>query len=302
MKLCLGTVQFGMKYGVNNQMGQPSEEDCFTMLDAALESGIDIIDTARAYGTAEIVVGNYLKYRKCYHKVEIISKLRPNIIEPDEREVYSVIRRELEESLKRLRVSQLKGYLLHTPEYIYDERIVESLFRLKEEKLVQNIGVSIYNMAEGYEAIKKRVDYVQLPYSILDQRGSQSGFIKEAKKAGLTVFTRSTFLQGLFMMTVEKIPGHLKRAKPYLIQFEELLRRYKGSKVEFLLQFVKVVNEIDYLVFGVDSKEQLWEDITAFEFGSVIENDLLHLLQEAYSRVENSIILPSLWSNGRKAE
>ena len=57
-KLCLGTVQFGMKYGINNQEGQPTEEACFEMLDIAIEKGIDVIDTARAYGTAEIVLGN----------------------------------------------------------------------------------------------------------------------------------------------------------------------------------------------------------------------------------------------------
>lgn len=301
-KLCLGTVQFGMKYGINNQMGQPSEEACFTILDTALESGIDVIDTARAYGTAEIVVGNYLEYRKCHHKVEIISKLRPNVIEPNEKDVYSVIRRELEESLKRLHVSQLNGYLLHTPEYIYDERIVESLFRLKEEEMVQNIGVSIYNMAEGYEAIKRRVDYVQLPFSVLDQRGSQSGFMKEAKKEGVTVFARSAFLQGLFMMGLDRIPKHLEYAKPYLIRLEELIEQYEGSKVEFLLQFVKCVKEIDFLVFGVDSRGQLCEDIAAFECDMPLERRLLSLLQEAYSQVEDSVIMPSLWSNGRKAE
>lgn len=301
-KLCLGTVQFGMKYGINNQTGQPSEEDCFAMLDTALSGGIDVIDTARAYGTAEIVVGNYLEYRKCHHKVEIISKLRPNVIEPDEKDVYSVVRRELEESLNRLHVSQLKGYLLHTPEYIYDERIVEALFRLKEEKMVRNIGVSIYNMAEGYEAIKKRVDYVQLPYSVLDQRGSQSGFMKEAKKAGMTVFARSVFLQGLFMMGLDRLPEYLEHAKPYLIRFKELTEQYEGSKIEFLLQFVKCIKEIDYLVFGVDSKEQLCENMEAFECDIPMKSRLLSLIQEAYNQVDDSIIIPSLWSNGRKAE
>ena len=92
-RLCLGTVQFGMNYGINNQGGQPTEESCFEMLDLAFENGIDIIDTARAYGTAELVVGDYLEYRKCCNKVKIISKLRPNIIESGEKDVYSIIDR-----------------------------------------------------------------------------------------------------------------------------------------------------------------------------------------------------------------
>lgn len=301
-KLCLGTVQFGMKYGINNQKGQPSEEACFEMLDAAFEKGIHVIDTARAYGTAEIVVGNYLEYRRYHHKVEIISKLRPNVIDRDEKDIYSIIRKELEESLKRLHVSCLEGYLLHTPEYVYNEEIVKVLFLLKEEKLIHNIGVSIYGMEEGYEAIKKHMDYVQLPYSILDQRGMQSGFIKKAKEAGMTVFTRSAFLQGLFMMELDKIPSNLGQSKPYLQQLEELTKKYKKSKVELLIQFIKASREIDYLVFGVDNKEQLLEDLLAFKEEQLIEEELRNIIKGYYEQVDESIILPSLWSNGKRAE
>mgnify|MGYP000893148465 CR=1 FL=1 len=41
-KLCLGTVQFGMKYGVKNELGrQPTDEEAFSVLDAALAAQID---------------------------------------------------------------------------------------------------------------------------------------------------------------------------------------------------------------------------------------------------------------------
>lgn len=301
-KLCLGTVQFGMKYGINNQNGQPSEEACFDMLDIALEKGINVLDTARAYGTAEIVIGNYLEYRHCHHKVEIISKFRPNIIDKDETDVYSVVRRELEDSLKRLHVSCLKGYLFHTPEYVYNRKNVEALFRLKDEGLVQNIGVSIYNMEEGFEAIRRNMDYVQLPYSILDQRGMQSDFIRQAKKAGMTVFTRSAFLQGLFMMDLDKIPGYLNHAKPYLSYFRDLIDQHKRGSIELLLQFIKGTVDADYLVFGVDNEKQLLEDIRAFREDKLIEESVLNQIKKYYCQVDESIIFPSLWSNGKKAE
>lgn len=299
-KLCLGTVQFGMKYGINNQNGQPSEESCFGMLDAALEQGIDTIDTARAYGTAEIVVGKYLEYRRCQNKVRLISKLRPNVIDPEEKDIYSIIRGELEGSLDRLHVSRLQGYLLHTPEYVYNDEIVDTLSKLKEEGLIENIGVSIYNMEEGFEAIRRGMDYVQLPYSVLDQRGEQSGFIEAAKNAGMTVFTRSAFLQGLFMMERERIPEHLGHALPYLEHFDRLVKQYRRDKVELLLQFVKALKGIDYLVFGVDNVQQLQEDIKAFETGTFIGDELLRELKDYYRQVDDSIILPSLWSNGKK--
>ena len=51
MQLCLGTVQFGMDYGIRNQK-QPTLEQAVEMLDYATQNGINHIDTANAYGTA----------------------------------------------------------------------------------------------------------------------------------------------------------------------------------------------------------------------------------------------------------
>lgn len=301
-ELCLGTVQFGMKYGINNTLGQPSEEDVFEMLDVAIENGIRIIDTARAYGTAEIVLGNYFTSRKNADSVKLISKLRPNIIEENEADICGTVRRECEESLNRLHVKQLNGYLLHTPEYIYQPKIIEALRTLKEEKMVEHIGVSVYELSEGYAALKKEgIDYIQLPYSVFDQRGRQEGFIQEAKRAGVTVFTRSAFLQGLFMMEKERIPKNLNHVIPYMEKFEKLLDKYAVNKVDALIQFVGHESGVDYFVFGVDTKEQLLQNINVFQ-SMGISPKLIEELKETFIDIEKSIIFPSLWSNGRKAE
>ena len=186
-KLCIGTVQFGMKYGVNNAIGRkPSRQESFEMLDYALTHGIDTIDTARAYGDAELLLGEYFRNRQSLNHIKIISKLRPNVIEKGEKDIAGVMRREIEESLDRMSITSLDGYLLHTPEYIYNAKIQDALCSLKEQNYVKNIGVSIYNIEDGYAAIKTGiVNYMQLPYSILDQRGIKTGMIQEAKKLGI---------------------------------------------------------------------------------------------------------------------
>lgn len=300
--LCLGTVQFGMKYGVNNQIGrQPSIEESFAMFDYALENGIDTIDTACAYGEAEEILGKYLKHRTDKHNLKIISKLRPNVMEPGSIP-ENIVMEECKNSLKRLSVGQLDGYLLHTPEYIYNEEILAALAKLKQEGYVKNIGVSIYDLKEGYAATKiGMVDYVQLPYSILDQRGIKEGFITAAKKAGITIFTRSAFLQGLFMMDHNSIPGHLKNAIPYLETMERILKEYETDKISAILQFVKYEKEIDYLVFGVEKIQQLQEDIQKASQFDVPEECIMQLKEEI-DNVAQSVIFPSLWANGKKAE
>ena len=82
---------------------------------------------------------------------------------------------------------------------------------------------------------------------------------------------------------------------------EKLLDKYSVNKVDALIQFVGQESEIDYLVFGVDTKEQLLQDIGVHR-GKSIPKELIEELKEAFVDIEKSIIFPSLWSNGRKAE
>lgn len=300
-ELCLGTVQFGMKYGVNNQIGrQPTREESFEMLDYALANGIDTIDTAAAYGEAEEILGSYFKSRGKEKNIKIISKLRPNVLE-EGAFVEKTVVQECKDSLKRLSVERLDGYLLHTPEYIYKEEIIAALAKVRQEGYVKNIGVSIYDLKEGYAAIDTGViDYIQLPYSILDQRGIKEGFIPAAKKRGIKIFTRSAFLQGLFMMEYKLIPKHLQIAVPWLETIERILKRYGVDKTTAILQFVKYEKDIDYLVFGVEKKEQLEEDIRKADQNNVPE-ECIQQLKKEINNVTQSIIFPSLWSNGKKA-
>lgn len=301
-KLCLGTVQFGMNYGVNNQIGrQPTRHESFEMLDYALENGIDTIDTARAYGDAEIVLGEYFKNRKDKkNDVKVISKLRPNVIEEGS-DIRNVVIEECKNTLLRLNLEKLNGYLLHTPEYIYNNEILLALQKLKREKYVDNIGVSIYDLKEGIAAIKTGiVDYIQLPYSILDQRGSKTDFFRKAKQADITIFTRSAFLQGLFMMDMDNIPKYLLDSIVYIKMFEKVRKKYGLSKAEALINFVKYEKNIDYLVFGVEKKRQLVEDIYIYN-KKIDVKDFVNEIKEKIDNVDKSIIFPSLWSNGKKA-
>lgn len=246
-------------------------------------------------------MGEYYKLRKNTDKVKVISKLRPNIIERHN-STKKIILKECEETLRRLNVDYLNGYLLHTPEYIYNEEILEGLMELKAKSIVQNIGVSIYDIKEGIAAINSKiVDYIQLPYSVHDQRGSKTKFLSQAKSEGITVFARSAILQGLFMMEKDEIPIHLHKVLPYLDIFENLIKKYDVDKVSALIGFVKHEKEIDYLVFRLDNKEQLIEDIETFN-EKEIPAALIDEIKVLINNIDKSIIYPNLWSNGKKSD
>lgn len=295
-KLVLGTVQLGMKYGLNNTHGQPTREESFSILDAALDAGIDAFDTAYAYGTAEDVLGAWMQDRSLVGKVRIISKMRPHALNdyPDGTKAIDVVRMELEKSLARLGIESLDGYLFHSPHYIYLSHMIEGLQKAKDAGMVKHIGVSIYDEQEALQAVELGVDYVQVPYNAFDQRLDATDFFDIAKKNKVTVFARSPFLQGLLLMQPDELPEHLSYLRPYLEQFIAIAKRHNLTQTEAALQFADAACRADHIVFGVDTSAQLKEDI-AIETSSADSNWIAEM-QTAFKDLNHGAINPSLWS------
>jgi len=295
-KLVLGTVQLGLEYGINNSLGKPSHEQSLHILEYAFEKGIRIFDTAHAYGNAEEILGEFLQNHRFDESIQIITKLQPNVIsESDNTEkVYEIISANLKESLARLKREYVDGYLLHTPEYVRDKNVIDALCKIKESGLVKNIGVSIYEESDAlYAAELGVIDYIQGPYNIFDQRLEKSGFFELAKKNGKTVFARSAFLQGLFFMDGEKIPLHLENVKPHLKVFDAIIAKYNISRQQAALLFSLHNKNIDHVVFGVDTIEQLKNNIDIT--GQAIDPRCIEELRKAFVNIEKNIIFPSLW-------
>lgn len=292
MKLCLGTVQFGMAYGIGNIFGQPSRQDTFRMLDEAIENGIDCIDTAYAYGEAEEILGAYRIAR--HNQVKVISKLCPNIVKEDEKDIPGLLEREITTSLRKMKLEVLDGFLFHTPEYICRPELVEALVACKERQWTRHIGVSVYEVEHAWAAIDTGViDYIQAPYSILDQRMERSGFLRKAKEKGVKVFLRSAFLQGLLMMDSQMLPAKVASAQPQLLRFNKILEEYGFRRAEAAMRFV-LDAEADYLVFGVDTLAQLKENMDIAKRDTAFAA-CRKALQAAFTNVDDSIIFPSLW-------
>lgn len=294
-KLALGTAQLGFDYGINNQTGQPSRSESLAILDFAYEQGIRVFDTASAYGEAEEVLGEFISTRNLSSQVEIVSKLKPNAIGGATNNQYEIILDNLQQSLKRLKRDYVDGYLFHTPSYIRDEALVNCLVKLKAQGLVKNIGVSIYEPEDAlYAANLAAVDYIQIPYSILDQRLDQTDFFQIAKHNQKTIFARSAFLQGLLLMPEEKIPPHLEKVKGYLRELDEIISRYGLSRQAAALLFSQQNENIDYVVLGVDNIPQLKEYTDLLE-QKIDFSACRRELAAKFTNIEREIITPSLW-------
>ena len=288
-KLCLGTVQFGMQYGINNALGrQPTEAEVFEILDAALSFGIQMFDTASAYGTSEELLGRYaLRGRGG----QIISKLHP-AVEDEQRDVLD----ELQHTLVRLAVPRLYCYMLHRIEDLDDVSIMEAMEDAKERGWTDKIGVSVYSPLDALRVAKDpRIDVIQVPYNVLDQRLDECGFFALAKNRGKEVFARSAFLQGLLLTSPADAEKKVAGSGAYVEHFQTVVREYGYLPQEAAMLFALCHPGISYVVFGVDTSAQLKENVALVSRC----HDFLetyHKLHGAFYDVDVNILEPHRWN------
>lgn len=293
--LCLGTVQFGMNYGIKGQK-QPDVDQAVEMLDYATQNGIDTIDTANAYGTAEDVVGTFLQRRTVSRdRLFIISKFRPNLLDGvDSDKYYKIMRDNLENTLSRLHTDYLDSYLLHSARYIFNDEIIDTLNRMKQDGLVRRVGVSVYEPEEAKKCIERpNVEFMQLPYSIFDQRMEKAGVFEYAKTDNIQIHSRSAFIQGLILMNEDEVPSFLEKAKPIVRKIDILCRRHGISRISLAMNYVKQQSRISHLVFGVDNIEQLKENIQIYQ--EDISKNIINDIAKEFRDIEADIVMPSLW-------
>lgn len=283
-KLVLGTAQLGMAYGINNSSGQPDMEDAFDILDFAWESGITTFDTAAAYGSAETVLGSWIRSRG-HSEVFVISKLRSGVKGAD-------IPAELDSSLERLGLDHLDGYMLHSASDMSNAQFLRRFQSIGSTK-VSHLGVSVYGPAQAMEAVGLGFDYIQIPYNVFDRRLDRVRFFEAAKERAMRVFARSPFLQGLLLMEPHNIPDHLSRARSLVSRFREIAEKYGVSPLASALLFVLSKSEIDQVVFGVETREQLEEIVSASRLSAP---ECVFELSESFDEADESIVDPSTWT------
>ncbi len=295
-ELCLGTAQLGMKYGINNKVGKLRKESVFEILDTAIDNHIMIWDTASIYGEAEELIGEYLAdHGDVAGNVRIISKQCQSLKGLDYKASEKCIHEELQQSLRKLNRQVLDGYLLHSYREIDNYDTVRILCELKEEGLVQKIGVSVYEIDEAEKALKEGlIDYLQMPCSIFDQRGLTSGVFQKAKEQGVTVFTRSAFLQGVLVMEDAEVPEYLAEIKPYIAKFNQIVSEHNIEKRHAVLKYILSQNLIDYMVFGVETKEQLLKIIDE-QYTDPLTEEIIMEIQRHFYSIDEKLILPIHW-------
>jgi aryl-alcohol dehydrogenase-like predicted oxidoreductase len=289
--LALGTAQFGMHYGVSNQQGQLTQASIVQILDKALAGGVQVIDTAQAYGNAEERLGAYASL----DKFKVVTKLKPGVEEGDDESVYAQVMQELHRSLGKLGISSLYGFLLHRPDALFDKPIVWRALRAAQEAgLVKKIGFSVYSPDQCQKLIDSGFvpDLIQAPYSLFDQRFAPAFEIYS--KQNIEIHVRSVFLQGapfLSSLQRQRLWGYDPAAFDALSQF---CARNSVPVSKFLLAYALSAPNISAVVVGVDGVANFDENVNVV---ASMLTDLGFGSDEAlqYAINDERVLLPIHW-------
>ncbi|MGJ8697648.1 MAG: aldo/keto reductase [Verrucomicrobiaceae bacterium] len=282
-KLVLGTVQFGLDYGISNAGGKVSPEEVGEILALAGRCGVGGLDTAAAYGTSEEVIGACLGGKGGF---EMISKL-PGGLKGEEFGVS------LDRSLEKLGVESLAGYLVHAPGEMMRSEVREFLERAKGEGKIVKAGVSVYRVEEVERMWEEGIEFdiLQVPFNVFDQRFKR--VFGELRERGVEVHARSVFLQGLLLMEPGKLPGHFDSVRGKVGELQELARSAGVSVSSLLLNYAMGQEGIDRVLVGVAGLGQLQENLEAFDDWAEVGQLMGEL--DGFSVLDETIVLPTEW-------
>ena len=277
-KLALGTVQFGLDYGITNQSGQVTIKEVKGILDFAKENGIDVLDTASGYGNSEKVLGevgvdNYQIITKTISLKNGVDKVIDGFYQ----------------SLDDLSQKQVEGLLIHNIQDIENKQfnaLFNKLNELKQQGLIKKIGFSTYT-PEQVNFLLENFDFniIQVPFNVFDTRLIQSGQLQALKSKGVEIHSRSVFLQGI-LLNFNDLPKYFKTWEKQFNEYQTMVKESEMSLLEYALNFALSTQEVDKVLVGVDSKQQLEEIVRSLK-----KHDNL----DAYTISDINLLNPSMW-------
>lgn len=289
--LILGGAQIGMQYGITNR-NDYSPERAEGLFRSAYLMGFDGVDSARAYGNSEQVIGSTLKKLIRREDFRVITKLPPQL-EPGN------LRTQTQESLSLLGLPSLEGLLFHRSSHLAH---LDTLQALKNEGLIRKTGVSIQN-PEELDLIEKcpGIDIVQLPCSVLDHRWKG-----EAVNARLTKLSqrtefhvRSIFLQGI-LADLKKpgiwpIIGEIYDQAKIKEKIENLVRdlQFRNS-FELAIAYGRSLPWANSLVIGAGSEPELNAIIEAF-YHRCLSPEERRECEKHFKDIPLNLLNPACW-------
>lgn len=257
--LCLGTVQFGLPYGIAGSGARVNEAEARAILSAAWEAGIRRLDTAPGYGDIEERLISLVEGRP----FSVVTKIPSLPSDLDRNGTTAFVNASLDRSQARLG-DCVEGVLFHSPDSLEGEHGAAAWDAAASWCDARSIalGLSVYDpdtlnrWASGH-----RVQMAQLPANALDQRLANS----TVSQLPIELTVRSALLQGLLLMTEDEAANRLPAAAEPLARWQALCRDRELKPASAALGIIKGLAGVHFCAIGVDTAAQLREVVTAWE-------------------------------------
>jgi aryl-alcohol dehydrogenase-like predicted oxidoreductase len=258
MELALGTAQFGLAYGIAGRRSPMPEDEAGTILMAAADAGVRMLDTAAAYGDIEERLAGLCQG----FGFSVVSKIPPvpHDLDKSRQKAWAV---DCAMRSKKRLGAMLKGLMFHDVADLMGEDGAarwEAVRAWGRDEGI-DIGVSLYGPGEAALPFRNEIEIAQLPANALDQRIAAAPSLLPPSCA---VFLRSIFLQGLLPMPLAESERKLPAAVPALKRWHEWCAARHVSPLEGALAVAKSF-PASYAVVGVDDLAQFRAILAAWK-------------------------------------
>ena len=271
-----------MDYGIPVQGDhlQPAEADAARTLNCALDLGINLIDTAQAYGESEAIIGRALKSRR--NEYILATKIGAlNWEGYTGVELREQVEASITESLRTLQTDIIDLLYIHnaTPELIQCGEIVDIMQRAQEAGYARFIGTTTYGEDAPLAVLEDgRFDCVQVAYNLLD-RQLEERVLPLAKANDIGVVIRSVLLKGALTHRYAHLPEELRELRAAVAGINSLRGAQDSSLPELAYRFVLAHPAVSTALVGTGRVHEL-EEIVSFAGRDTLQSELLHDIRE----------------------
>jgi aryl-alcohol dehydrogenase-like predicted oxidoreductase len=298
-RISLGTVEIGMDYGIgpDGTAGRPSEAEAGRLLHAALDLGINLIDTARAYGESEAIIGRTLKARR--REFILCSKVSSfHGQSPATGELRSKIMASIHESLRLLQTDVIDLMQLHcaVAEVKVADEVISILHDARENGEIRWLGASVYGEEAAYQALQSGAfDCVQVACSMLDRR-LERRFLSEAAVRNLGVVARSVLLKGALTGRYRHLPEPMAPLRECVERLDAVAIRHGMSLPEMAYRYVGTREMPQTALVGASSVEEV-ECAVRFAAAGPLPDEAVQAIHEV-SIADERWLNPGAWPLG----
>lgn len=269
--IALGTVELGLDYGIPapGHFGRPHVEDAIRLVHAALDHGITLIDTARAYGASEDGLGQALAGRR--HRVVLATKVSTQGADGVSLAGVALCERmltTLDASLAALRTDWVDIWQIHNVDRALldqHELVAEVVDQVRRAGKVRWFGGSFYGADLPLAALATGLfDTLQITYSALDQRLADA-VLPAAAAQDVGILARSVLLKGALTERAEHLPDRLDALRQRSRQFRRLVAEsgLNLTPAQAAVAFALAQPQIQAVLVGVRTVDELEENVRA---------------------------------------